>query len=82
MAGSPAARIRDHESSFTSGSSLKPYILHTDVSDVGVEATLSQLDAEGIPRLVACRSRKRHQALRNYPVREKETFALVDALDD
>ena len=36
----------------------KSYMLHTDASYVGVEATLSQLDTEGLPRRVACRSRK------------------------
>jgi len=49
----------------------KPYLLHTDASDVGVGATLSQLDAEGLPRLVACRSRKLNHAQKNYPVHEK-----------
>ena len=61
----------------------KPYILHTDASYVGVGATLSQLDADGLPRLVACRYRKLNQAQKNYPMHEKEEmFALVDALDD
>ena len=35
-----------------------------------------------MPRLVACGSRKINQAQKNYPVHEKEMFALVDALDD
>ena len=56
--------------------------MHPDASDVGVGATLSQLDAEGLPRLAACRSRKLNQAQKNYPVHENEMFALVDALDD
>ena len=60
----------------------KPYLLHTDASNVGVGATLSHLDAEGLPRLVAYRSRKLNQAQKNYPVHEKEMFALVDALYD
>ena len=60
----------------------KPFLLHTDASDVGVGATLSQTDAEGIPRLVACRSRKLNKAQKNYPVHEKEMLALVDALED
>ena len=41
---------------------LKPYTLHTNASDVGAVATLSQLDAEGLPRLVACRSRNLNSA--------------------
>ena len=60
----------------------KPYILHTDASDVGVGATLSQLDAEVLPRLGACRSRKLNQEQSVYPVHETEMLALVDALDD
>jgi len=60
----------------------KPYILHIDASDVGVGEALWQLDAEGLPWLVACRSRKLNQAQRNYTVHEKEMFALVDALDN
>ena len=60
----------------------KPFLLHTDASDVGVGATLSQLDTEGIPRLIACRSKKLNKAQLNYPVHEKEMFALIDALDE
>ena len=60
----------------------KPYLLHTDASDVGVGATLSQTDAERVVRLVACRSRKLSKAQKNYPVHEKEMLALIDALED
>ena len=49
-----------------------PMILHTDASDVGVGATLSQKDDGGELRLVACRSRKLSSAEKNYPVHEKE----------
>ena len=59
-----------------------PFLLHTDASDVGVGATLSQTDADGVPRLVACRSRKLNKAQKNYPVHEKEMLALFDALED
>ena len=52
----------------------KPYMLHTDASDVGVGATLSQLDTEGLPRLVSCRSRKLYKAQLNYPVHEKKCW--------
>ena len=57
-----------------------PMILHTDASDVGVGATLSQKDEGGL-RLVACRSRKLSSAEKNYPVHEKEMLALVDTLE-
>ena len=60
----------------------KAFQLHSDASEVGIGATLSQLDEQGIPHLVACRSRKLKQAERNYPVHEKEMLALVDALED
>ena len=60
----------------------KPYVLHTDASEVGIGETLSQLDTEGIPRLIACRSRKLNKAQLNYPVHEKEMLALIDALED
>ena len=60
----------------------KHYMLHTDASDVGVGATLSQLDTEELPRLVACRSLKLNKAQLKYPVHEKKMLALVDALED
>ena len=40
----------------------KPYILDMDASDVGVGATLSQLDTKGLPRLIACQSQKLNKA--------------------
>ena len=40
----------------------KPYMLDNDAADVGVGATLSQLDTEGLSILVACRSRKLNNA--------------------
>ena len=40
----------------------KPYMLHMAAADVGVGATLYQLDTEGLSRLVACRSRKLNKA--------------------
>ena len=60
----------------------KPYMLHTDASDVGVGATRSQLDAESLPIPAACRSRKLIKAQLTYPVHEKEMLAIVDALED
>ena len=40
----------------------KPYMLDNDAADVGVRATLSQLDTEGLSILVACRLRKLNNA--------------------
>ena len=40
----------------------KPYMLDNDAADVGVRATLSQLDTDGLSRLVACLSRKLNKA--------------------
>ena len=60
----------------------KPYMLHTDASDVGVGGTVYQLDTEGLPRLVACRSRKLNKAQLNYPVHENEMLSLVDTLEN
>ena len=57
-----------------------PMILHTDASDVGVGATLSQKDKGGL-RLVARRSRKLSSAEKNYPAHEKEMLALVDTME-
>ena len=60
----------------------QPMILHTDASDVGLGATLSQKGEEGNMHLVACRSRKLSPAEKNYPVHEKEMLALVDTLEE
>ena len=60
----------------------KPFVLHTDASEVGVGATLSQLDSQGIPHLIGCRSKKLNAAQKNYPVHEKEMLALIQALKD
>ena len=58
----------------------KPYVLHTDASDVALGATLSQMDEHGNLRLVTCRSRKMSPAEVNYAVHDKEILALVDTL--
>ena len=59
-----------------------PMILHTDASDVGICATLSQKYEEGVLRLVACRSRKLSSAEKNYPVHDNEMLVLVDTLEE
>ena len=59
----------------------QPFLLHTDASEVGIGATLSQTDSAGQLRLVSCMSRKLNPAEKNYPVHEKEMLALVNALE-
>ena len=58
----------------------KPYIVHTDTSDVALGATLSQEDKHGSLRLIACASPKLSAAERNYPAYENECLAVVDSL--
>ena len=58
----------------------KPYYLHSEALNVGIGATLSQMDDQCQLRLVACRSRKLFPAERIYPVYEKEMLTLADSL--
>jgi hypothetical protein len=58
-----------------------PYILYTDASDEAVGAVLMQDDGSG-PQPVAYLSRKHTSAERNYPTREKELLAIVEALKE
>ena len=57
-----------------------PFILHVDASDVGVGAVLSQNDDGGVERPVTFYSKKFNSFQRNYSVIEKETLALIWAL--
>jgi len=50
----------------------KPMILHTDASDVGIGATLSNGYEDGTMRMIAYRSKKLTAAEKNYPVHEKD----------
>ena len=59
----------------------RPMILHTDASDVCVDATLSLNEDDGMLHLIACRSRKPSSTEKNYKVHEKEMMALVDTLE-
>ena len=58
----------------------KPYILNVNASDTGVGAILLQADDEGIEHPVCYFSKKFNKHQRNYSTIEKETLALVLAL--
>lgn len=58
----------------------KPFKLGVDASDVGVGAVLMQEDERGVDRPIAYYSKKLDKHQRNYSTIEKETFALVLAL--
>jgi len=57
----------------------QPFRLHTDASDRAVGAVLSQLDDEGVERVVACSGKKLSAVARRWPVHERELYAYVHA---
>jgi hypothetical protein len=59
----------------------KPYILHTDASDVGMGAVLMQEDKEGDIHPIAYASKLLNSAQRNYNVTDRECLAMVWALE-
>ena len=58
----------------------KPFLLATDASDVGVGAVLLQLDDQGIEHPISYFSKKLSLPQRKYSTVEKETLALILAL--
>lgn len=58
----------------------KQFILQTDASDVGIGATLSQLDEEGSDRPIAYFSRKLLPREVNYATVDRECLAIVDGI--
>ena len=59
---------------------MKPFILTIDASDVGVGAVLLQEDTKGIEHPIGYFSHKLNASQKNYSTSEKETLALVTAL--
>lgn len=57
-----------------------PFKLHVDASDVGAGAVLFQADSRGVDPPVSFYSRKFNSFQLNYSVIEKETLALIWAL--
>lgn len=59
---------------------VRPFQLHVDASDVGTGAVLFQADGSGVDRPVSFYSKKFNSFQLNYSVIEKETLALIWAL--
>ena len=58
----------------------KPFVLHTDFSNVGIAAVLTQHDAEGHEYMVACISRSLNVHKRVYSPYQGELLAVVWAI--
>ncbi|XP_030835976.1 uncharacterized protein LOC115921856 [Strongylocentrotus purpuratus] len=59
----------------------QPFSMMVDASDVGAGAVLTQADAEGIDRPISFFSKKFSASQKNYSTVEKETLALILALE-
>ena len=59
---------------------LKPFRLNIDASDIGAGAVLLQEDPQGVENPVCYYSKKFNKHQRNYSTVEKETLALLLAL--
>ena len=60
----------------------KPFIVHTDASELGLEAMLYQVDNTGIKRVIAYASGTLSQSKRKYPAHKLEYLALKWAVTD
>lgn len=60
----------------------KPFTLHTDASDEGVGAALSQADENGNFRPISYFSKKLNKHQKGYSVIEKELLAVILALEN
>ena len=60
--------------------SSKPFLIQTDDSDVTIGEILSQIEDDGLERLVAYESRTLNNAEQNYSVTERECLVVVHVL--
>ena len=60
----------------------KPFIVHTDVSELGLGAVLYQIDDAGVKRVIVYASRTLSQSERKYPVHKLEFLAVKWAVID
>lgn len=58
-----------------------PFVLYTDASDMGIGAVLVQVDDSGVEHPVAFFSKKLNHSQVRYSTIEKETLALILALE-
>lgn len=59
----------------------RPFILDTDASEIGMGAILSQVDGDGLERIVAVDSRKFYKAESKWHIREKEALGIIWGLE-
>ena len=69
LSSAPVLRSPDHD---------KPFVIHSDASELAVGAVLQQDFGDGL-QPIAYHSRTYTPAEQNYPTREKEMLAIIEA---
>lgn len=76
-----ATRITHHTPVLAVADPNKPYVLHTDASDVAMGAVLMQADDNNDLHVIGYASKTLNDAERNYDTTDKEALAIVWALE-